>query len=180
MFFYPEAWKEKPKNFFCIAISGLCPLGTNKSTGDQSTLSHQGLAADRDRQKYAVHWRPNVPVSWWSLLYFMADNCLASTILTQSGKWIYYSHLQVFSWMALIRDFVYHCVLLLLLLLLLLLEHLVSVRRVNLLQETLDFLWLVDDKEYTQSLPSPPKCTTQGFPRFSTIDIKFTFLHCMF
>ena len=47
MVFYPYALKEKPKNFFCSAISGLCPLGTNKSTGDQSIgppLVHQGLA----------------------------------------------------------------------------------------------------------------------------------------
>ena len=37
-FFTQRRWrKSQKKTFFCSAISGLCPLWTNKSTGDQST-----------------------------------------------------------------------------------------------------------------------------------------------
>ena len=42
--------EEKALKKICSAISGLCSLGTNKSTGDQSTgppLVHQGLAPAR-------------------------------------------------------------------------------------------------------------------------------------
>ena len=49
-FFTQRRGRKSQTTFFCSAISGLCPLRTNKITGDQSTgppLVHQGLAAAR-------------------------------------------------------------------------------------------------------------------------------------
>ena len=50
VFFTNRRWRISQKTFFCSTISGLCPLETNKITGDQSTgppLVHQGLAPAR-------------------------------------------------------------------------------------------------------------------------------------
>ena len=83
------------KSFSCSSISGLCSLGTNKSTEDQSTgppLVHQGLAPARainsplsNRRKHVVHcivtvlWRWNIAwalrksrgISWGLRQYFI-------------------------------------------------------------------------------------------------------------
>ena len=54
MFFYPQALKDKPKTFFCSAVSGLCPLWTNKST-EGPEMEKAANAVDAVRANFLFH-----------------------------------------------------------------------------------------------------------------------------
>ena len=87
-FFTQRPGRKSQNTFFCNTISGLCSLGANKITGDQSTgprLVHQGfpLPLDENMQCNVTHLTSgSVKVLSWQNLCPSNDGCIDCPLLT--------------------------------------------------------------------------------------------------